>query len=309
MSKIQKNIPGIDLMPGDTKKAMQKAGAKSNPIIWSVPIDEICVIDNFNVRCDNTKNSEFLQSLIESIESEGFHQDKPLSGTVKNVNGEDRVYIYDGHTRLKASKAVRAKGIPLEALPVVINKSLNVVDLNVNLIRSNSGLPLSLYEEALVVKRLHSLGLTQQEIVKRTGAHKNKVSDFLSYLLPSPPAIHNWVINEDISVNFAVEMIKRYGAESVERIEKSIEKAKKEGLGRAPSNHAPDANFKRFLRKRAPVMTNILTRIHLSERLMKVISEHDSDLAQEIASLAQEGGSALDEAISARPDSKNKERA
>lgn len=301
MSKAIKTmqVPGIDLMPGDSKKAMAKSGAKSSQSVWMVPINEIHVIENFNVRCENDKNTTFLTHLVESIENEGFHQDKPLSGTVKQVDGEDRVYIYDGHTRLKAAKIAQSKGLPLDHLPVVINKSLNIIDLNVNLIRSNSGLPLSPYEEALVVKRLHGLGLNQQDIVKRTGLPKNKISDFLSYLLPSPPSIHNWVINEDVSASFAIEMIKKYGAASVERIEKAIEKAKNEGLNRATSNHAPDANFKRFLRKKAPIMTNILTRIHLSEKLMKIITEHDRDLAEEIASLAEEGGNALDEAVKA----------
>lgn len=302
MSNNKKSIPGIDLMPGDTKKAMAKAKAKSAPIVWSVPIDQIYVIEDFNVRCENAKNGDFLSRLVSSIETEGFHQDKPLSGTVRNVDGEDRVYIYDGHTRLKAAKIVRDKGVPLETLPVVINKSLNIVDLNVNLIRSNSGLPLSPYEEALVIKRLHSLGLSQQDIVRRTGLPKNKISDFLSYLLPSPPAIHQWVINEDISASFAIEMIKKYGPLSVEKIEIAIEKAKSQGLSKATSTHAPDARFKKFLRKKAPEMTNVLTRLHLSRGLMEVIEKHDASLAELIRKLAEEGGSALDEAIQALPE-------
>lgn len=301
-SSLERNVPGIGLSPGDSKKAIALAGARSAQTIYMVPIDQINVIDGFNVRTNNSKNSAYLDSLVLSIQSEGFHQDKPLSGTVRNIDGEDRIFIYDGHTRLAAAKIVRSSGVPLDALPVSINKSLDIIDLNVNLIRSNSGQPLSAYEEALVIKRLHSLGLNQVQIIQRTGLPKNKISDFLSYLLPSPPVIHNWVINEDISASFAIDMIKRYGSKSVERIEAAIEKAKKEGLQRASGNHAPDANFKRFLRKKAPVMTNVITRLHLSEKVMSYISESDPDLAKMIDELASEGGKALDEAISALPD-------
>lgn len=292
MTKHSEELPGTELFPGNQKKALESA-TKSN--LWMVPVEDIQIIEDFNVRIWNDAYKEHINDIAKSILENGFKMDKPLSATVmSDSNGNDVIKVTDGHTRLAATKLAISWGAPIEKLPVVIEENSNMVDFTVSLISSNSGRPLTSYEKALVCKRLAQYNLDRSEISKKTGIHQNLIVNYLTHLMPSPPQIHEWIKEDRISVDFAVEMIKKHKGKSVQKIREAIERAEKKGDKKATKAHLPDAQFKTFIKKKGGDMAELLTRINFNEKIMGAISEIDPDAAEVLRKLANESGEALD---------------
>lgn len=305
MSKEQSLLPGDNLTSvtktTEIKKAMTASGAKQGTI-WMIPVENIHVIEGFNVRVVNDSYKEHVESLAQSMIDIGFLEDKPLLGFISQEgdSGEEKICVVDGHSRLAAVKIANSRGALISSIPVVIDSHSNIVDHNVRLINSNNGRALSQWEKALVVKRLHSYGLTKIDVSRRTGIPVNMVSDLINHLLPAPPILHNWVIEERISVSFAIENLKKYGGnKAIEKIQKAIENAEKKGSKKATSASLPGAKFKTFLRKKSPDMAVLLSKININKKLMEQISAIDPDVAELINKIVSEGESALGEAIDA----------
>ena len=64
---------------GSIKRAMEHAG-KSD--LWSVPIGEIKVHPNFNVRVKDKEYHAAVREIADSIIANGFYKDKALAGFV-----------------------------------------------------------------------------------------------------------------------------------------------------------------------------------------------------------------------------------
>ena len=294
-----------DLKAGNIKKAT--AGASMSET-FMIPIENIHVMEGFNVRLDNETYKEHIESLANSIFEEGFRNDKPLSGWVREVNGQDEIVVIDGHSRLAGAKLAIQRGAPLEKLPVVIRKHSNIIDLNVGLIVTNSGQPLNSYEKALVVKRLASFNLSQAEIVRRTGLTPTHISDFLTYLIPAPPRIHEWIKEETISTTLAIDTIKQHRGNAVKVLQKAIESAEKQKCPKkkVTKKDLPEFGFKRFLRDRAPDMTEVITQIHEKPGLIDTIRSVDPTVAERLEKLAVEGKNHFNAMLDGSVDNKSK---
>lgn len=284
--------PGENLTPGDIKNALKKSGAKSSQL-WNIPIDDIGVIDGFNVRNETESYEDHIEGLAQSIMEQGFLLEKPLSGYVKSEKNSDQIVIFDGHSRLAAAKIARERGAPILTIPVVIKNNNNIVDLNCSLITNNNGRELTEIEKAFVVKRLQGFQMTQVEIARRTGLQRYKVNEFLTHLIPAPPIIHQWVVEEKITASFAVSQIRQHKENAVEKIRKMIDKAEKKGSAKATPRHAPDAVFKKYMRKRAPEMANLITKISENQALLSAIESSDPELFKSLTSVADEGKLAM----------------
>lgn len=301
MSKIvtdfsDNSLPGENISAGDIKKALKEAGAKSSQL-HNIPIEEIGIIDDFNVRNETSDYEEHIEMLAGSIMENGFLLDKPLSGYVRTDGDGDKIVIYDGHSRLKAAKIALERGAPVQTLPVVIRNDNNIVDLNCSLITNNSGRDLTDIEKAYVVKRLHRFQLSQSEISQKTGIARTKVNGFLVHLIPAPPQIHNWIIEDKITASLAIKIIRKHKANAVNKIKKMIEKADAKGDKKAFASHSSDANFKRYMRKRAPEMTNMITKISENQKLLDAIKSVDPALHDSLMSVANEGREAMKEML------------
>lgn len=300
-------MPGNNLASvsksSEIKKTLLSSGANQTSL-WMVPIEQISIIEGFNVRVLNDSYREHIDSLAQSMVESGFLEDKPLLGFVsQDEGGIEKISLIDGHSRLAAVKIANSRGALISKVPIVIDSSSNIVDHNVRLINSNSGRELTSWEKALVIKRLHSYQLSKVEIARRTGVPENQVYDYINHLLPSPPILHQWIIDEKISVSFAVNELKKHGGnKAIERIKKAIENAEKSGSKKASKSHAPDAKFKVFLRKKSPDMAALLSKINLNKKIMEQISTIDPSVFELIQKLVSEGENALGEAIDAKSD-------
>jgi len=228
----------LELVRGNVKKAMADAGAKSGDF-WSVPPSMLRVIDGFNGRIRTPAYLEHLARIKDSIRENGYYQDKPLAGFVAKEDGEDVIYVTEGHTRFEAVRELIEEGHEIERVPVVVKPNgTTMEDLTFALVTSNEGRPFTTFETALMVKRLVGMGVDEATIAKRLGfkAGKAYVDDLLS-LAGAPKAIRDMVIAEKISATLAIQELKRHGAKAVDRLKAAVAKAEASGKKKASAKH------------------------------------------------------------------------
>ena len=123
---------GAELTRGNLKTAMAEAGAKNPHALWMVPYGQIKVIPGFNTRIRTPEYEAHIEATKESIKENGFYQDKPLTGYVALEDGQQVIYLTDGHTRHEAAGRAIDEGYSLENLPIVIKPNgTSIEDLTV----------------------------------------------------------------------------------------------------------------------------------------------------------------------------------
>ena len=281
--------------PGNIKKALEKLDSKKAGAIFMIPVNDIHVMEGFNVRLTNEKNKEYLEILATSMLSDGFFSDKPLSGFVAEVDGESIIQINDGHTRLQAVKMANERGALIEKIPVSIVSGRNITDFTIGLISKNNGRQLNGYEQSLVVQRLLNYGLKPKDINERTGVSLAAISQYHRYLFIAPPQIHDWLREGVISANYAIEMIKKHKGNAVTKIQEYLDKLNsKNPIKKTDESKA----LKTFFRKKAPNMSLSLSKIKSNNAVMDLIRSTDEELAEEIIGLATESEDLLGKMLS-----------
>ena len=218
-----------DLVPGSVKAAMKEAGASSADL-WMVPYDQIRVIEGFNVRVRSPEYLSHVEAIKNSITANGFYRDKPLGGYVgKDEDGNNVIYLTDGHTRHEAVGIAIEEGHAIEALPVLVKpQGTSQEDLTVALVTGNSGRPLTPIETAIVCKRLQGFGLDNKAIANRLGFTKKYV-DNLFDLLAAPAAVRKLVEQGKVSASLAIEELKKDGKGAAKKLTEAVEVAEAGG--------------------------------------------------------------------------------
>ena len=238
------------LVEGSIKGAMKAVGAGSRDL-WQIDPRELRVIDGFNPRVINDEYVAHIRSIADSIISEGFYQDQPLAGYVAKVDGEQVVYIYSGHSRLKGALLAISEGHELSRLPVSVSQAgLSMEDMTVALIRGNGGKSLTYYESAIVCKRLIRYGFTEDEIARRTGFTVPLVRNRLS-LMAAPLKLREMVANNTMSATLAIDLINTHGDKALEMAEAAQSRAEEAGKSKVrKAQTAASPRFK-FVKKNA----------------------------------------------------------
>jgi ParB/RepB/Spo0J family partition protein len=225
MSKIE------NLTAGNVKAAMSEVGAGRSDM-WTVPVNMIKVMEGFNVRVQNADYTARIEEIANSIIANGFLKDKPLTGYVAKEDGQQVIYVTDGHTRLRAVKLAIERGAEIESLPVITKPAgTSIEDLTVALVTSNNGRPLAPIEMAAVVKRLAGYGMAEEVIAKRIGVTTGYIKDLL-LLMGAPKAIRKAVEDGKISAANAVAQMKKHGDKAADVIGSAITEAEEAGEGK-----------------------------------------------------------------------------
>lgn len=227
ISLIEKDYNKV-LVAGSIKAAMKDTGSGSRDL-WQVPIGQIQLLEGLNPRVMNDAYKEHIRSLADSILSEGFFQDCPLSGYVAKEGDSQAIYIYSGHSRLAAAKLANMEGAQIERLPVVVStQGLSMEDITVALVRGNGGKNLTYFESAIVCKRLVRYGMELDEIARRTGITVPLVKNRLQ-LMAAPAPLRELVANDKLSATLAIELLATHGDKVMEAINGAVEVASNEG--------------------------------------------------------------------------------
>jgi len=280
----------VHLNPGSIKSAMKSAEAGSRDL-WQVPPSKLKVIENFNVRNKDEAYHAHIRWLADSMKVEGFYQDKPLAGYVAVEEGEQVIYVYDGHCRLEATNIAIKEGAEIQKVPVVVSQSgISMEDLAVVLVRGNGGKPLSPYEVGEVCKRLVRYGMEVPEIAKRLGFTETYVNSMLS-LMASPLKLRQMVINGIVAASTAIEMIAKHGDKALAKLQEAQERANAAGKDRVTNKHiAPDHAFKKAIKKSAETMFTAINEVKADpayEKLSPSIREKLEELLKGLNKPAQ----------------------
>jgi hypothetical protein len=294
-----------ELNPGNLKDAMKAAGASSGDL-YKVPVDQLRIIEGFNVRVHNAKYFAHVESLADSIVAEGYFVHKPMSGYIQRdeATGESLVYIYDGHSRLLAlpiaNKKLAALGRPLVTeIPVITTPAkkgkdfIRMVDLNVAMVQGNKSNPHSAYECAVVCKRMAEAKEPVGEIARRLGFSTEWVNSLLM-LMSAPKELRERVANDELTVTLAVQLLKEHGEEAAEMVEDAAAAKSAEGkpVKITRKNIKPANPFTKAVKRSAPAMYEVITEIQNDRAFAKLsVATREKLLALlETVNLAKDDG-------------------
>lgn len=213
--------------------------------LWKVPRDKIKVLDGFNVRIKNEAYWQQVRIYADSMKANGFFLDKPIAGFVAKVNGENIVYVTDGHTRLDSFDLAVSEGAELDRVPMVVKpQGTSMEDLTVALVVSNNGRQLTPYETALVCKRLMKYGMDEAEIAGKIGLSKLHVANLL-LLVSAPREITNLVQEGKVSSSLAVATLKTHGDKAIEVLKEGLMNAELLGKSKVTEKHIKDKKPKK----------------------------------------------------------------
>lgn len=189
--------------------------------LFLLTYDEIEIEKGFNPRVNYGDIDALAQSIIEN----GIKN--PLRG-FKNKNG--KFVLTDGHRRLRATE-IALQSQPEILIPFIIdtsNKSMEqrVIDVMI----CNDGLKLNPLEESEIVRRLVNYGMSDADIVQKTGKTNVYISN-LKLLNSAPQRIKNLILQDVVSATLAMDVLRSTDSyeEAVEKIEGAVSMNKAEG--------------------------------------------------------------------------------
>ncbi|ABM39599.1 ParB/RepB/Spo0J family partition protein [Polaromonas naphthalenivorans] len=220
----------LDLLSGSVKKAMN--GAKSSDL-WMCPIDDIVIMEGFNVRSETAQYREKVEKLANSIIENGFYKSKPLAIFVGvDAEGKNVNYLYDGHRRYAAAKLAISRNFELPNLPCVTSPAgTSLEDLTIAMVTMNDGDPVDPFGVAIVCNRMIKGGTPIEEIARRLMLSPTYVKDLLT-MMAAPRALRNLVSEGHVSATLAISTIKKHGTSAPAVLQEGVEKAKAQGKTR-----------------------------------------------------------------------------
>lgn len=248
MAKI--NVPSLDfkveLTPAPAAAAMKAADGKKTGDTYDVPLGNIRILEDFNVRVRDTDDYKAgIIELKDSVIANGFYRHKPLAGYAAKDGDATIIYIEDGHRRLEAVEAANFElgaDAQITSLPVVVApQQTTMEDMLVNLVQSNSGKDLIPYEKGVVVKRLLGFGLDKKTIATRLGFTPRYIDDLL-VLVAAPVAVRNLMLSGQVSSTQTLRELRKDPAKAAERLQAAVKKATEAGKSKATAKDTDAAN-------------------------------------------------------------------
>ena len=237
MTTTQDNL-ALSMTPGNLKAAMKETNSKSRDL-WFVGIEDIHLIDGFNVRERDDAYTAHIRSIADSIKANGFFAHKPLAGFIEHRGGKNLVRLTDGHSRLEAVRIANAEGSQIDKLPFVAHPAgTSMEDLVASLATDNSGKPLKPMELAQVCKRLQGFGLDSPEICRRLSISGTYLTNLMG-LLSAPKTVRDMVAAGEVSATMAMQTLRSHGEGAAQALETATAAAKAAGKGKATAKMLP----------------------------------------------------------------------
>jgi ParB/RepB/Spo0J family partition protein len=235
-----------EMTAGQISKAMKAAeGSQERAAaggLFNVPVEGLKIRDDFNIRVRNDAYEQQVADLMALIRENGFDRTRPLTGFVAQEEDGDVIYISDGHRRHEAVTRLKADGVEIGPLPVIISPQTETLeDQLVGLKTRNTGQPLSVYETALLAKRLDNLQVPHERIAKRLNITDRYLRDLLK-LSAAPAKIRNALLAEKISATEALKQMKLHGKDAADKVEGAVKEAEKKGKAKATGKDAKAAD-------------------------------------------------------------------
>lgn len=197
-----------------------------------IRLDDIHIKEGFNRRVDNERYREA---------NERLYLYMLTGGKIPNLEvvprDEGGVWVVEGHRRTLTYHRLRDEaGKPVEWIKIEPFEG-NDVDRIARIRTSNEQLPLTDYEEALLVRDLQNLNLTADKIAEVLHIPRYKVDNAL-VLLSANYDVHQLVEEGTVDIPLAVERVKKHGEKAGELLKDDVAKAQKKGKPKATKSTA-----------------------------------------------------------------------
>ncbi|MFM5296663.1 ParB/RepB/Spo0J family partition protein, partial [Aeromonas veronii] len=202
--EVQTNAAPVMITSFDKLKKLHNDEVKKNDLYLVAPnlIEEE---EGFNPRDYNT---ERMEAHIESLAKQ-WESNPSLIPPLMVVLKDGRVYVRDGHCRLRAAKRAIERGVELKTVPCIQFRG-NDVDQSVLILTSQEGAKLNFVEVATVYARLNAQGITDAEIAKRL--NKTPVNIFtIRKIAALPHALQGFIADQVVSYQEALGLVDKVG--------------------------------------------------------------------------------------------------
>ncbi|WP_208093559.1 ParB/RepB/Spo0J family partition protein [Serratia ureilytica] len=204
-------------------KQMAKDGTIKRPDgRMTMRIDDIHVEEGFNKRIESEQTKDDDERLFQHL-----MKGRPVPPLEVRVRDEGGVWIVEGHRRYRAYVRCREAGKPVDRIQIIPFTGNNVERI-ARIMNSNTQLPLSPYEQSLVVKELAGFNLTPDEIASLVGKSRATVDKLLA-LTQANHDVQTLVKDGAVAVDAAVERVKEHGGQAGKVLAVDVEKAKAAG--------------------------------------------------------------------------------
>jgi hypothetical protein len=175
-------------------------------------------IPGYNVRVKGALYRNRVEKLATLMLDHGFDEASPLVGMLGREGSGRSSISSKGNTRLDAIETANAAGAAILQAPVLLSaEQMNGADFTLDLILSNSGAPLSLYEQGLAYNRSANEGLSNCEMARRTSVSEGHVRNARD-LAKVPERLVEALAAGLIAETLALELWRAFGGEVVERL-------------------------------------------------------------------------------------------
>lgn len=196
---------------------------------------KLVIIPGWNVRDDSDPLvAEHIRNIADGIKATGIQYIPTLTVYVEN----DQIIVTDGYCRTKGALLAISEGADVPYLPVrPEERYADEADRTLSMLKRNEGLPLTPIQQANVVKRLLSLGLSSEEVARRSQKSISHINNMIA-LLSAPTEVKQMVTEGVISSTLAVSTIRKEGPLiATESLKKAVDNAKSAGKLRATAKH------------------------------------------------------------------------
>ncbi|MCW5236046.1 ParB/RepB/Spo0J family partition protein [Verminephrobacter eiseniae] len=217
----------LDLLPGNVKKAV---GGASSGDLWMLQRSLIRRHPKLQPR-DNTTGHcrERVRHLANLMHANGYDRSFPLKVFAAREDGQDVLYLVQGHTRLDAFDLAVSEGKDMEVIPcVTTDRGTTMEDLLVSTITGNEGEPLTPIEKAGIVRELQGCNVELGSIARRLGYTLAYVKSLLS-ILEAPREVREMVQEGKVAASVAVGTVKEHGKQAGAVLKAGLEVAKAKG--------------------------------------------------------------------------------
>ncbi|PVD44563.1 chromosome partitioning protein ParB [Serratia liquefaciens] len=204
-------------------KQMAKDGTIKRPDgRMTMSLDDIHVQEGFNKRVENEHTLAEDEKLFQHL-----MKGKPVPPLEVRVRDEGGVWVVEGHRRRRAYSRCRDAGKPVERIQIIPFTG-NDVERIARIMNSNTQLPLSPYEQSLVVKELAGFNLSPDEIAALVGKSRATIDKLLAFSQANHD-VQTLVREGSVAVDAAVDRVKEHGEAAGKVLAVDVEKAKKAG--------------------------------------------------------------------------------
>lgn len=197
-----------------------------------IQLGNIYVNPEFDIRVKNERYHEAGEKLYQFMLAGG--KVPPLEVIPRDDGG---VWIIEGHRRNENfHRLLNEAGRPVDWIRIDPFEGNNIERI-ARVRTSNNQLPITDYEEALLVRDLQNLNLTADKIAEVLHIPRYKVDNAL-VLLSANYDVHQLVEEGTVDIPLAVERVKKHGEKAGELLKDDVAKAQKKGKPKATKSTA-----------------------------------------------------------------------